>query len=156
MCARGALCCPSRRARNILAYYIYVCSCPWGLCIPCCRVSVFAWLLPFILVSYSLWASVWESVDDISSANILTFEDNVVVLRGKVMVNMRKWMGLIVLFPKFTITFLQFILVRKGKCLTLPVKRYIDIHKHTLNLHLYGNTVFRHSDREEPYGGFRR
>lgn len=51
-----------------------------------------------------------------------------VVLRGKVMVNMRKWTGLIVLFPKFTITFLQFILVRKGKCLTLPVKRYIDIH----------------------------
>lgn len=25
-----------------------------------------------------------------------------------------------------------------------------------LNLHFYGNTVFRHSDREEPYGGFRR
>ena len=74
-------------------------------------------------MSYSLWESVWESVDDISSANILTFEDNVVVLRGKVMVNMRKWTGLIVLFPKFTITFLQFILVRKSKCLTLPVKR---------------------------------
>lgn len=42
------------------------------------------------LVSYSLWESVWECVDDISSANILTFEDNVVVIRGKVMVNMRK------------------------------------------------------------------
>ena len=23
-------------------------------------------------------------------------------------------------------------------------------------LTFYGNTVFRHSDREEPYGGFRR
>ena len=46
-----------------------------------------------------------------------------VVIRGKVMVNIRKKPGMIVLFPKFTITFLQFILVEKGKCLTLPLKR---------------------------------